>query len=97
MQQTIRLQHISSNPDRKLMIFESRVTGAVYSWNGNEVVTIIGTESRPVGKIMEGIKNEELQAAFEKKNISFTVWGAVYRVWIIIEPTPVIVTTVPED
>jgi hypothetical protein len=64
----------------KLLIFKSKTTKAVYSWNGKEVVTIVGTERRPVGKIMKGIPNDILDVAYKAKSKTFKVGDASYSI-----------------
>lgn len=50
-----------------ILIFKSETTNAVYSWNGKEVVTIVGAINRPVGKIMNGFDNQFLLNVFQRK------------------------------
>ena len=49
-----------------ILIFRSETTKAIYSWNGKEVVTIVGSVDRPVGKIMRGLDNKHLEQVFKK-------------------------------
>ncbi len=64
----------------KLLIFKSETTKAIYSWNGEQVVTIIGSTGRPVGKIMKGIPNGVLDTAYKNKGKSFKVGDAIYSI-----------------
>ena len=64
----------------KLLIFKSETTKAVYSWNGQKVVTIIGAKNRPIGKIMHGFENKQLEYVFEGKLVQFWVGNAKYNV-----------------
>ncbi len=64
----------------KLLIFYSTTTKATYSYNGKEVVTIIGTQARPVGKIMKGIPHEILDDVYLKNKKTFKVGEADYLV-----------------
>lgn len=64
----------------KLLIFKSETTKAVYSWNGKEVVTIVGAERRPVGRIMKGIPNDILEKAHKSKAKKFKVGEADYSI-----------------
>lgn len=64
----------------KILIFKSQSTKAVYSWNGKEVVTIVGAERRPVGKIMNGIPNAILETAYKAKAKTFNVGDATYSI-----------------
>jgi hypothetical protein len=64
----------------KFLIFKSKTTGAVYSYNGLNVVTISNSETRPVGKIMYGFENKYLDKVFIKKTDYFNVGDAEYQI-----------------
>jgi hypothetical protein len=64
----------------KLLIFKSKATKAVYSWNGKEVVTIIGSTRRPVATIQKGIPSEIISEAYISTAKEFYVGDAVYSV-----------------
>ena len=61
-----------------ILIFKSETTKAVYSFNGNETVTIIGAKGRPVGKIMKGFENNQLEYVFKNKLLQFWVGESHY-------------------
>lgn len=65
---------------RKLMIFQSETTKAVYCWNGIQVVTVTDSEERPIGKIMEGIEDNLLHGAYESGLKAFWVGSARYLI-----------------
>lgn len=65
-----------------ILIFKSETTQAVYSWNGKEVVTIVGATNRPVGKIMNGFSNQFLKNVFEKE---YTPHTKNYRYFMVGE------------
>lgn len=62
----------------KLLIFESEVTKAVYSWNGEKVITIVGAKDRAFGKVMKGISNTILEAAYYLEADGFKISEAHY-------------------
>lgn len=68
-----------------ILIFKSDNTGAVYSWNGKEVVTIVGAKNRPVGQIMNGFSNQFLKNVFDKNYMTkdyryFNIGDAGYEI-----------------
>lgn len=64
----------------KLLIFESEVTKAVYSWNGEKVITIVGAKDRAFGKVMKGISDTVLQGAYYLEANQFKIGGAYYNI-----------------
>ncbi len=64
----------------KFLIFKSKVTQAVYSFNGVNVVTISNSDSRPVGRIMHGLDNKFLDKIYQCKGFYFHIGDAEYEV-----------------
>lgn len=72
-----------------ILIFKSDNTGAVYSWNGIDVVTIVGAKNRPVGQIMNGFSNQFLKNVFDKNYMTkdyryFNIGDARYEIIVRI-------------
>ncbi len=74
------INRMQSNRKVKLLIFRSEVTKAVYAWNGDQVITIVGVRLRPVGHIMHGIPGRALRMAYRRGAKTFKVGDATYTV-----------------
>lgn len=64
----------------KFLIFKSKTTKAVYSYNGFNTVTILGSPSRPLGKIVNGFDNVFLDKMYRGSCDFFHVGDAEYQI-----------------
>lgn len=62
------------------LIFKSETTKAIYSWDGETVSVVVESENRPLGKIMKGFLNDDLDKAYKSKLKSFKIGDATYSI-----------------
>lgn len=84
---TIKIEdiHIELLGIFKFILFYSKYTGAVYSYNGFDVICIRSGEDRQVGAIMHGFNDVDFDFLFKNKPEVFYVGDADYSIIEIID------------